>query len=249
MKAFKGKVALVSGGSRGIGRAICLMLANEGADVAFSYLTNKEKADELVRQIEQKGVRCLASKVDVRDFEAVKSWVSGVREKFGGLDFLVNNAGIVRDKPLMMMLEEDWHDIIGTNLDGMFNVVRASIVTFLKQRRGNIVNISSVSGLIGLSGQTNYSAAKGGMNSFTKALAKETAAYGIRVNAVAPGFIETDMLSSMDAQQQEKIKTMIPFARFGSADEVAAVVRFLLSEESSYIIGQVIQMDGGLAIR
>ena len=249
MNEFNEKVAVVTGGSRGIGRAVALMLAENGAHVAFNFLSNKEKADALVKEIEAKGVQCVASQVDVRDFEAVKNWIAEVKEKLGGLDFLINNAGIVRDKPLMMMLEEDWKDVLGTNLDGTFNVTRACIVTFLKQRRGNIVNVSSLSGLIGLPGQTNYSASKGGMNAFTKALAKETAAYGVRVNAVAPGFIETEMVTSIEPEQLEKIKNTVPLARFGQAEEVAGVVKFLLSEKSSYIIGQIIQMDGGLAIR
>lgn len=249
MKEFEGKVAIVTGGSRGIGRAIVLMLAEQGVNVAFNYLSSKEKADVLAKEVEAKGVKCLASQIDIRDFDAVKNWALEVKETLGGLDILVNNAGIVRDKPMMMMLKQDWHDVIDTNQHGMFNATRACIVSFLKQKSGSIVNISSVSGLIGLPGQTNYSAAKGAMNSFTKALAKEVAAYGIRVNAVAPGFVETDMVSHIDEEQQEKIKATIPLARFGQAEEVAQVVRFLLSEESSYMIGQIIQMDGGLAIR
>lgn len=249
MKEFEGKIAIVTGGSRGIGRAIVLMLAEQGANVAFNYLSSKEKAEALVKEVEAKGVKCSASRVDIRDFDAVKSWVVEVKEALGGLDILVNNAGIVRDKPMMMMLKEDWHDVIDTNQHGMFNATRACIVSFLKQKSGNIVNISSLSGLIGLPGQTNYSAAKGAMNSFTKSLAKEVAAYGVRVNAVAPGFINTDMVSHIDEEQQKKIKATIPLARFGQAEEAAKCVRFLLSEESSYMIGQIIQMDGGLAIR
>lgn len=249
MKGFNGKVAIVTGGSRGIGRAVVLMLADNGAHVAFNYLSSQEKAAALVKEVEAKGVKCLASQVDVRDFDAVKKWTADVREKFGGLDILVNNAGIVRDKPLMMTLADDWQDVIDTNLTGMFNATRACIVTFLKQRQGNIVNISSLSGLIGLPGQTNYSAAKGGMNSFTKALAKETAAYGVRVNAVAPGFIETDMVAHLEEEQRAKILKTIPLARFGQVEEVAGCVRFLLSDASAYLTGQIIQMDGGLAIR
>ncbi len=249
MKEFEKKIAIVTGGSRGIGRAVALMLAENGAHVAFNYFGSREKAESLVKDIEAKGVQCFAAQVDVRDGNAVKQWTADVRDRLGGLDLLVNNAGIVRDKPLMMMLEEDWQDVIGTNLTGLFNVTRSCIVTFLKQRRGSIVNISSLSGLIGLPGQTNYSAAKGGMNSFTKALAKETAAYGVRVNAVAPGFIETDMVAHLDAAQREKILKTIPLARLGQADEVAGCVRFLLSDAAAYITGQIIQMDGGLAIR
>lgn len=249
MKEFDGKVAVVTGGSRGIGKAIVLMLAENGAHVAFNYLSSKEKAMALAQKIEGYGVKCLASQVDVRDFAAVKNWIADVKEKLGGLDILVNNAGIVRDKPMMMMLESDWHDVIATNQDGMFNATRACIVSFLKQKRGNIVNISSLSGLIGLPGQTNYSAAKGAMNAFTKSLAKEVAAYGVRVNAVAPGFVDAGMAAGIDEEQQEKIKVSIPLARFAKVEEIAQAVRFLLSQESSYLIGQIIQMDGGLAIR
>lgn len=249
MKEFNGKTAVVTGGSRGIGREIVLMLAENGARVAFNYLSNKDQADRLVEEVRANGGECLAVQADIRDGDAVKNWIADVREKFGGLDILVNNAGIIRDKPLMMMLNDDWHDVIDTNLNGMYNAARACIVTFLKQRKGDIVNISSLSGLIGLPGQTNYSSAKGAVNSFTKALAKETAAYGVRVNAVAPGFVETEMVSHLDEQQQEKIKASIPLARFGQAREVAGCVKFLLSDASSYMTGQIIQMDGGLAIR
>ena len=248
-KEFDGKIAVVTGGSRGIGRAVVLMLVHSGARVAFSYLNNRDAAEALVKESEAEGGVCLADRVDVRDFEAVKAWIADVKTQWGGLDILVNNAGIVRDKPMMMMLKQDWHDVIDTNQHGMFNATRACIVTLLKQRRGNIVNISSVSGLIGLPGQANYSAAKGAMNAFTRSLAKETAAYGIRVNAVAPGFIETDMISHIDEQQKEKIRTAVPLSRFGRAEEIAGAVRFLLSDESSYMTGQIIQMDGGLAIR
>ena len=249
MKEFKDKVAIVTGGSRGIGRAVVLMLADNGCNVAFNYLSSKDAADALVKEAEAKGVRCLASQVDVRDFTAVKAWVAEMKEKFGRLDILINNAGIVRDKPLMMMLDEDWNDVIDTNLQGMYHAARSCIVTFLKQRSGNIVNISSVSGVIGLPGQTNYSAAKGAMNAFTKALAKEVAAYGIRVNTVAPGFVETDMLASIDEGQKDKVRESVPLGRFGRPEEVAGCVRFLLSEESGYMTGQIIQMDGGIGIR
>jgi len=246
---WAGKVAVVTGASRGIGRAIVRMLAGQGAHVAFNYLQSADQAKTLVAEAEALGVRCLADQVDICDFEAVKNWIADVKSQLGGLDMLINNAGIVRDKSLMMMLEEDWLDVIRTNENGMFNAARACIVTFLKQRCGNIVNISSVSGLVGMPGQTNYSASKGAMNAFTRSLAKETAAYGVRVNAVAPGFIETEMVSAIDEQRQNRLRTEIPLGRFGRVEEVAAVVRFLLSEDSGYMTGQVIQMDGGLAIR
>jgi len=249
MVEFKDKVAIVTGGSRGIGRAVVLILAENGCDVAFNYLSSKDAAKALVKEVESKGVRCLASQVDVRDFKAVKAWAAEVKEKLGRLDILINNAGIVRDKPFMMMLDEDWNDVIETNLQGMYHAARVCIVTFLKQRSGDIVNISSVSGLVGMPGQTNYSAAKGAINAFTRSLAKEVAAYGVRVNAVAPGFVETDMLSAIEAEQKDKIRESVPLGRFGRPEEVAACVRFLLGEESGYMIGQIIQIDGGLAIR
>jgi len=246
---WTGKVAVVTGASRGIGRAIVRMLADQGANIAFNYLHSADQAGILVGEVESLGGRCLANQVDIGDFEAVKNWIADVKSRLGGLDMLINNAGIVCDKPLMMMLEEDWLDVIRTNENGMFNAARACIITFLKQRSGNIVNISSVSGLVGMPGQTNYSASKGAMNAFTRSLAKETAAYGVRVNAVAPGFIETEMVASMEDDRRDRFRSGIPLGRFGRADEVAAVVRFLLSGESGYMTGQVIQMDGGLAIR
>jgi 3-oxoacyl-[acyl-carrier protein] reductase len=165
------------------------------------------------------------------------------------LDILINNAGIIRDKALMMMTEEDWQTVIQTNLTGMFNASRACIVSFLKQKQGDIINISSVSGITGLARQTNYSASKGGMNAFTKALAKETAAYGVRVNAVAPGFIETDILSGLSEEQKNDIIRRIPLGRVGSPEDVAQGVKFLLSPEAAYMTGQILVVDGGLAIR
>jgi len=246
---LKDKVAVVTGGSRGIGRAIVLALAKEGCQVAFNYLSSAQKAEELKAEVENCGVKCLASQIDVRDLAAVKTWIDGVKGELGGLDILINNAGIIRDKALMMMTAEDWQEVIDTNLTGMFNVSRSCIVTFLKQKSGRIINISSVSGLIGLPRQVNYSAAKGGMNSFTKALAKETAAYGVLVNAVAPGFIETDILSDLSEEQRAEINQTVPLGRIGDVEDVAKSVLFLLSPLADYITGQIITVDGGLAIR
>jgi len=248
-KFLKNKIALVTGGSRGIGKAIVLMLAEAGCDVAFTFRQNEAAAKEVEKLAAAQGVRTKASCVDVKDFNAVKVWVDSTRQEFGALDILVNNAGIIRDKALMMMTPEEWQEVIDTNLTGMFNAARASVVTFLKQKRGDIINISSISGVFGLARQVNYSASKGGMNAFTKALAKETAGYGVRVNAVAPGFIDTDILAGFTEQQREQIFQTVPLGRIGKVDDVANCVKFLLSEPAQYITGQVIVVDGGLAIR
>ncbi|MCR4337627.1 MAG: SDR family NAD(P)-dependent oxidoreductase, partial [Candidatus Omnitrophica bacterium] len=173
MESLKDKIAIVTGGARGIGRAIVLMLAQEGCHVAFNYTKSEDAAKSLVEEAQKLGVRCHASRVDIKSFDAVKQWIEEIKKEFGGLDILINNAGITRDKVLMMMTADEWHDVIDTNLSGMFYTSRACIVTFLKQKRGQIVNISSVSGVIGLPGQTNYSSSKGGIIAFTKALAKE----------------------------------------------------------------------------
>lgn len=246
---LKGKTAVVTGASRGIGRAIALRLADLGANVAFNYQSSRDQALVLQEEISQKGVQSLVSQVDIKDFLQVKQWIEAVRAQWGCLDILVNNAGIIRDKALMMMTPEDWQEVINTNLTGVFNASRACIVNFMKQKSGQIVNISSVSGVIGLPRQVNYSASKGGINAFTKALAKEVASYGIRVNAVAPGFIETEILAGFSPEQKEKIVGSIPLSRIGSVDDVAGVVEYLLSDAASYITGQVIVVDGGLAIR
>ncbi|MFH1359826.1 MAG: 3-oxoacyl-[acyl-carrier-protein] reductase [Candidatus Omnitrophota bacterium] len=249
MKFLQGKVALVTGGSRGIGKAIVLMLAHQGCDVAFSFQKSKDAALVLEKEIKSCGVRGKASCVDVTDFDQVKIWIEETKNKFGQLDILINNAGILADKALMMMEQKDWQSVIDTNLNGLFNVTRSCIVTFLKQKSGQVINISSVSGIVGLPRQTNYSASKGGMIAFTKALAKEVAGYGIQVNAIAPGFIETDMLKGLTQEQKTKILESIPLARIGAPEDVANCVKFLLSQQAKYITGQVVQVDGGLAIR
>jgi 3-oxoacyl-[acyl-carrier protein] reductase len=186
--------------------------------------------------------------LDVRDFEGAKMFIEEVKKTFGRLDILINNAGITRDKSLMMMNKEDWADVIDTDLTGVFNTTRACIITFLKQKSGNIVNVSSVSGIHPLPGQVNYAAAKAGVIGFTKSLAKEVAPYNIRVNAVAPGFIDTDMTAGFSEKFREKAMKMIPLDRFGAPDEVAQAVVFLLSDRSRYITGEVLQIDGGLGI-
>jgi len=249
MERLKGKVAIVTGASRGIGRALALMLADEGCDVAFSYHNSRDAASTLEQEIKDKGRRAKATQADIRDFEHVKKWVEDTRGHFGRLDILINNAGIIVDKALMLMDPDDWQHVIDTNLTGMFNATRHCIVTFLKQKSGRIINISSVSGSVGLPRQTNYSASKGGMNAFTKALAREVAAYGVNVNAVAPGFIETEMLAGLNDKQRQQILERIPLSRMGALEDVTAAVKFLLSEQADYITGQIIHVDGGLAMR
>jgi 3-oxoacyl-[acyl-carrier protein] reductase len=241
-------VAIITGGTRGIGRAIVLAICEAGADCAFTYSSNRDAAESLSEEVQRLGRKALPIQLDVRDFEGAKTLVDTVKTAFGQLDILVNNAGITKDKSLMMMSQEDWSNVIDTNLTGVFNTTRACIITFLKQKSGNIVNISSVSGIHPLPGQVNYAAAKAGVIGFTKSLAKEVAPYNIRVNAVAPGFISTEMTAELGEKAREKFMNMIPLRRFGTADEVAKVVLFLLSNESQYITGQTIQLDGGLGI-
>ncbi len=241
-------MAIVTGGTRGIGRAIVRAVCDAGADCAFTYARNRAAADALGEEIHRIGRRALPVRIDVRDFEGAKTLVEEVKKEFGRLDILINNAGITRDKSLMMMNSEDWSEVIDTNLTGVFNTTRACIITFLKQKSGNIVNISSVSGIHPLPGQTNYAAAKAGVIGFTKSLAREVAPYNIRVNAVAPGFIDTEMTAELGEKTRDKFIKMIPLQRFGTPEEVAKAVLFLLSEESQYITGQVLQLDGGLGI-
>lgn len=246
---LKDQTAIVTGASRGIGRAIALKLADLGANVAFNYQSSAEHATSLEKELIARGVRAKGSCVDIKDFEQVKAWIEATKAEFDSLDILINNAGIIRDKALMTMSSDDWQQVIDTNLTGVFNATRCCIVTFMKQKKGQVINISSVSGLIGLPRQVNYSASKGGINAFTKALAKEVAAFGVRVNAVAPGFIETEILSGFNEEQMKKITSSIPFGRVGSLEDVAGVVEFLLSDQAEYMTGQIIVVDGGLAIR
>jgi 3-oxoacyl-[acyl-carrier protein] reductase len=244
--SLKDKVAIVTGGTRGIGKAIVFELINIGAKVVFTYLKNDDAAGIILDEIKELNGYAVAIKSDTRNFSDAKKVVEDTVNKFERLDILVNNAGITRDKALMMMDPSEWQDVIDTNLTGYFNMSRASIVTMMKAKSGNVVNISSVSGIVGLPRQINYSSAKAGIIGMTKSLAKEVASYNIRVNAVAPGFIETDM--TKDIKQKENLLKMIPCGRFGSAGEVAKAVTFLVSSKSEYITGQVLKVDGGLAI-
>ncbi|MFA4888439.1 MAG: 3-oxoacyl-[acyl-carrier-protein] reductase [Candidatus Omnitrophota bacterium] len=246
---FQGKAAIVTGGSRGIGRAIVLMLAQEGADVAFSYFKSVQDAESLIKEVVGLGRKALGLQIDVRDFTLAKDLIVKAKEKFGRLDILVNNAGIAKDKALMMMTKDEWQEVIDTNLGGTFNATRQAIVTFLKQKSGQIINITSVSGVAGLARQVNYSASKAGIIGFTKSLAKEVAPYGVRVNAVAPGFVETDMIAELKEDYKEQLKEQIPLGRFGRVEDVSAAVKFLLSDAAGFITGQTIIVDGGLFIQ
>lgn len=243
---FKDKVGIVTGGSRGIGRAIVKELAGAGAKVAFTYAKSDPEATSLLKEIADSGSEALSFKSDVRDYDACREFVEQVKAYFGGLDFLVNNAGITRDKAFMTMEKGEWQEVIDTNLTGYFNMARSCIVTFLKQKNGHIVNISSISGISGIARQVNYSAAKAGVIGLTKALAAEVAPYNIRVNCVAPGFIETDMLKVLKEELKEKFRRAVPLGRFGGPQDIAKAVLFLLGEQSNYITGQVIKVDGGL---
>ncbi len=243
---LKGKVAIVTGGSRGIGRAITLELVRCGAKVVFTYLKSAEPAALLLDEIKEMGGESEALKSDSRDYAKARNVIEETIKKFGSLDILVNNAGIIKDKALMTMEPSEWQEVIDTNLTGYFNMAKACIVTMMKQKSGNIINISSVAGVVGIPRQVNYSSAKAGIVGFTKSLAKEVASFNIRVNAVAPGYIETDM--TKDLKQKENLVKLIPEGRFGKPEEVAKAVSFLASDSSQYITGQVIKVDGGLTM-
>ena len=246
MTELKDKIGIVTGGSRGIGRAIVLTLVKAGAKIAFTYAQNDEAAKKLLEEVRDMGSEALSFKGDVRDYGTCREFVEQVKSYFGGLDFLVNNAGITQDKAFMMMEKEEWQRVIDTNLTGYFNMARSCIVTFLKQKSGNIVNISSISGISGIPRQANYSAAKAGIIGLTKSLAQEVAPYNIRVNCVAPGFIETDMVSALKPELREKYIKQIPLGRFGDPKDVAKSVLFFLSPLSGYSTGQILKVDGGL---
>ena len=244
----KDKIAVVTGASRGIGRSIALMLAKEGATVVVNYNGSKERADEVVAQIEKDGGKGVAMQCDVSDFAAAEQFYGNVVEQFGRIDILVNNAGVTKDNLLMRMSEEDFDQVVDINLKGAFNGIRHVTRTMLKQHSGRIINISSVSGIMGNAGQANYSASKAGIIGLTKAAARELASRGITVNAVAPGFVDTEMTAVLSEKVKEASIAQIPLGRFGQVDDIANMVVYLASEKAGYITGQVIQVDGGIAI-
>lgn len=240
------KVALITGATRGIGKQIAITLAKQGFDIAVNYRTSNDSLNETVKEIESYGVRCLAVQGDVSVFEDCENMTKQVIEKFERIDVLVNNAGITKDMLFIRMKEEDFKQVIDVNLIGTFNMTKNVSQYMVKQRSGRIINISSIVGIHGNAGQVNYSASKAGIIGLTKSLAKELASRNILVNAIAPGFIETDMTSTLKDDVKTNILNSIPLKREGKPEEVANVVKFLASEDSSYITGQVISVDGGM---
>src|SRR5579862_796255 len=248
MKDLESKGVIVTGATRGIGRGIALEAARRGANIAFNYVKSDQQAAELKGEIEALGVKALAFKVDVADLKGVREMVNAVKKDFGAIDGLVNNAGLTRDKLMVMMTEQDWAEVITTNLTGAFNFARAAIFMMMKAKRGSILNVTSISGLVGMAGQVNYSASKAGLIGMTKAMAKEVGRLGVRVNALALGFIETDMTAALPEESRTAALGMIPLGRFGQVEDVAPMAAFLLSDAAAYITGAVIQLDGGLAM-
>ena len=246
--SLTGKTAIVTGGSRGIGRAVCLELGRRGCNIVLSFAGNTAAADQTVSDCQALGVQALAVQGNVADADAVKALFDAALEKFGAIDILVNNAGITRDNLLMLLKEEDFDAVVDTNLKGAFLCMKAAVRPMMKQRRGRIISLSSVVGLRGNAGQVNYAASKAGVIGMTKSLAKELAGRNITVNAVAPGFIDTDMTAVLPDKAKEAILSSIPMARLGAAEDVASAVAFLASDEAGYITGQVLAVDGGMSM-
>lgn len=245
---LKNKIAFVTGASRGIGKAIALEFARNGADVAICYSTGAAPAEAVCEEIRAMGRKAEAYCCDVKNFAQCSETIKAVIQDFGGLDILVNNAGITRDALLLTMKEEDFDQVISTNLKGAFHMTKHAAAYFLKQKKGTILNISSVSGMMGNAGQANYAAAKAGLIGFTKTVAKELAGRGITCNAIAPGFIATDMTEQMSEKQKEAVLAAIPLKRMGQPEDIARAAVFLVSPYASYITGEVVKVDGGIYI-
>ncbi|RJR13703.1 3-oxoacyl-[acyl-carrier-protein] reductase [Candidatus Parcubacteria bacterium] len=245
---LKGKTAVITGASRGIGRAIALDLAEQGANIVVNYSGSEAKAYEVVEEIKQMGGNAIAVRANVAYMEEVQAMMKESLEQFGTIDILVNNAGITRDNLLMRMKEDEWDDVININLKGVFNTTKAVTRQMMKQRSGRIINIASIVGVSGNPGQANYVAAKAGVIGLTKTTARELASRHINVNAIAPGFITTDMTDKLTEEVKTEMLKQIPLARFGDAKDIASVVSFLASEKSAYITGQTIHVDGGMVM-
>ncbi|MFT4833454.1 MAG: 3-oxoacyl-[acyl-carrier protein] reductase [Marinoscillum sp.] len=246
MKLLEGKTALITGASKGIGRAVAMKYAEHGANVAFTYLSSVEKGEALAKELEAFGVKAIGYRSDASDFKAAQELVNAVVADFGGMDILINNAGITRDNLLMRMSEEQWDEIMNINLKSCFNTVKASARTFMKARAGSIINMSSVVGLKGNAGQANYAASKAGIIGFTKSIALELGSRNIRCNAIAPGFIETEMTDALDEKTVQSWRDAIPLKRGGKPEDVADACVYLGSDMSTYVSGQVLQVDGGM---
>lgn len=248
MKELEGKVALVTGAARGIGKAIALQFAQMGATVVINYSGSKEKAEEVLSEVRELGADGCTYQCNVADFEAVGQMMADVVQKYNKIDILVNNAGITKDGLLMKMSEEDFDAVVNVNLKGTFNCIRQVTRQMLKQRGGRIINMSSIVGIMGNAGQVNYSATKAGVIGITKSVAKELASRGITVNAIAPGYVQTDMTDVLSDSVKEKIVNTIPLNRMGQSEDIAKTAGFLASEGAAYITGQVISVDGGMSI-
>ena len=245
---FEKKTALVTGASQGIGKASALKLEQEGADIAAVYIGDNTRAEETKKEIEAFGVKCALYNCDVSDFAAVKQLCEDVIGQFGGIDILVNNAGIVRDSLVLSMKEEDFDSVLRVNLKGTFNMIKNTYSHFMKKRSGRIINMASVVGLNGNAGQANYASAKAGIIALTKSVAKELAARNVTCNAIAPGYVDTDMTNALSDKVKEAIKASIPMRRTGQVQDIANAVAFLASDDASYITGEVLRVDGGMAM-